>query len=246
MPRVYLSPSTQEGNYYVTGGTEEQSMNLLCDQVIPYLEASGIAYTRNDPNQSAAAAIRQANAGSYGLYVALHSNAAPEGRYGTQRGVDIYYYRYSQNSRRAAELFVHQLQEVYPLPQSVRAVSTETLGEVSRTRAPAVLLELGYHDNVSDADWIQSSRPAVARAIAAGITEFFALPLAIPQTPQPAQVRIRSGTLNIRARPSLRGTVLASAANGSALTVVGTLEDWFVVRYGSLTGYAAREYVKLL
>lgn len=246
MPRVYLSPSTQEGNYYVTGGTEEQSMNLLCDQVIPYLEASGIAYARNDPNQSAAAAIRQANAGSYGLYVALHSNAAPEGRYGTQRGVDIYYHRYSQNSRRAAELFVHQLQEVYPLPQSVRAVSTETLGEVSRTRAPAVLLELGYHDNVSDADWIQSSRPAVARAIAAGITEFFALPLAMPQTPQTAQVRIRSGTLNIRARPSLRGTVLASAANGSALTVVGTLEDWFVVRYGSLTGYAAREYVKLL
>lgn len=246
MPRVYLSPSTQEGNYYVTGGTEEQSMNLLCDQVIPYLEASGIAYTRNDPNQSAAAAIRQANAGSYGLYVAMHSNAAPEGRYGTQRGVDIYYYRYSQNSRRAAELFVHQLQEVYPLPQSVRAVSTETLGEVSRTRAPAVLLELGYHDNVSDADWIQSSRPEVARAIAAGITEFFALPLAMPQMPQPAQVRLRSGTLNIRARPSLRGTVLASAANGSALTVVGTLEDWFVVRYGSLTGYAAREYVKLL
>lgn len=246
MPRVYLSPSTQEGNYYVTGGTEEQSMNLLCDQVIPYLEASGIAYTRNDPNQSAAAAIRQANAGSYGLYVALHSNAAPEGRYGTQRGVDIYYYRYSQNSRRAAELFVRQLQEVYPLPQSVRAVSTETLGEVSRTRAPAVLLELGYHDNVSDADWIQSSRPAVALAIAAGITEFFALPLAMPQTPQPAQVHIRSGTLNIRARPSLRGTVLASAANGSALTVMGTLEDWFVVRYGSLTGYAAREYVKLL
>ena len=48
MPFVYLSPSTQEGNYYVSGGTEEQYMNLLCDQVIPYLDASGIAYTRND------------------------------------------------------------------------------------------------------------------------------------------------------------------------------------------------------
>ena len=45
MPRVFLSPSTQENNYYVTGGTEEQYMNLLCDQVIPYLQSSGIAYT---------------------------------------------------------------------------------------------------------------------------------------------------------------------------------------------------------
>ena len=42
MPYVYLSPSTQEGNYYVNSGTEEQYMNLVCDQVIPYLEASGI------------------------------------------------------------------------------------------------------------------------------------------------------------------------------------------------------------
>ena len=63
MPRVFLSPSTQENNYYVTGGTEEQYMNLLCDQVIPYLQSSGIAYTRNDRSQSASAAIAQANAG---------------------------------------------------------------------------------------------------------------------------------------------------------------------------------------
>ena len=60
MPSVFLSPSTQENNYYVNGGTEEQYMNLVCDRVIPYLNASGISYTRNDRNQSAAAAIRQA------------------------------------------------------------------------------------------------------------------------------------------------------------------------------------------
>ena len=39
MPMIYLSPSTQEGNYYVTGGTEEQYMNLLADAMVPYLDA---------------------------------------------------------------------------------------------------------------------------------------------------------------------------------------------------------------
>ena len=47
MPTLYLSPSTQENNYYVNGGTEEQYMNLLADKMVPFLDASGIRYTRN-------------------------------------------------------------------------------------------------------------------------------------------------------------------------------------------------------
>ncbi|MBS6510172.1 MAG: DnaB-like helicase C-terminal domain-containing protein [Clostridiales bacterium] len=35
MPIIYLSPSTQENNYYVTGGTEEYYMNLLADAMVP-------------------------------------------------------------------------------------------------------------------------------------------------------------------------------------------------------------------
>ena len=243
MPRVFLSPSTQENNYYVTGGTEEQYMNLLCDQVIPYLQSSGIAYTRNDRSQSASAAIAQANAGTYDLYVALHSNAAPEGQYGTKRGVDVYYYRYGSNSRRAAELFVRRLKEVYPLPQLVRAVATTDLGEVTRSRAPAVLLEIGYHDNVQDANWIKGQLSSIAWAVAAGITDDFGLPLAQPQQPQQAQVSISSGRLNIRARPSLSANILAFAPNGSTLVIVGVVGDWYVVRYGSVTGYAFSRFV---
>ena len=42
MPTLYLSPSTQENNYYVNGGTEEQYMNLLADKMVLFLDASGI------------------------------------------------------------------------------------------------------------------------------------------------------------------------------------------------------------
>lgn len=41
MPIIYLSPSTQESNMYVNGGSEEEWMNRLADAMIPYLEASG-------------------------------------------------------------------------------------------------------------------------------------------------------------------------------------------------------------
>ena len=72
MPIIYLSPSTQDWNPYVTGsGSEEYWMNRIADAMEPYLRANGIRYRRNDPDTSAAAAIREANSGYYDFYLAL-------------------------------------------------------------------------------------------------------------------------------------------------------------------------------
>ena len=50
MPKIYLSPSTQEYNPYVTGdGSEEYFMNLVADAMEPYLLANGIQFSRNTP-----------------------------------------------------------------------------------------------------------------------------------------------------------------------------------------------------
>ena len=76
MPIIYLSPSTQDWNPYVTGsGSEEYWMNQIADAMEPYLRSNGIRFRRNDPDTSAAAAIREANSGYYDFYLALHSNA---------------------------------------------------------------------------------------------------------------------------------------------------------------------------
>lgn len=77
MPSVFISPSTQEFNPYVDGGNEEYYMNLVADEMIPYLVASGITVGRNNPNESLRQAINLSNAGNYDLHLALHSNAAP-------------------------------------------------------------------------------------------------------------------------------------------------------------------------
>ena len=48
MPRIFLSPSTQEYNPYITGnGSEEYFMNLIADAMEPYLLANTIRFTRN-------------------------------------------------------------------------------------------------------------------------------------------------------------------------------------------------------
>ena len=55
MPAIYLSPSTQDWNQYVTGsGSEEYNMNRLADALVPYLRANAIWYRRNRPEMTAA------------------------------------------------------------------------------------------------------------------------------------------------------------------------------------------------
>lgn len=246
MPIIYLSPSTQENNLYVNGGTEEQWMNRLADALEPYLTASGIRYSRNTPDMTAASSIRASNAGDYDLHLALHSNAAPEGRYGTVRGILVYYYPGSTQGKRAAELVADNLKTIYPLPNKVRAESTTAIGEVRRVRAPSVFIELGYHDNPDDAAWIQSNLDAAARSIALALTEYFGLPFLEPQPPRTGVVDVSWGYLNIRDRPDRSAPVVAQAVDGTRVTVVNRWENWLLVRLGEVLGWASADFVTLL
>ena len=125
MPKIYLSPSTQEYNSYVTGaGSEESFMNLLADAMEPILLLNGIQFSRNTPDMTAASSIRASNEGNYDLHLALHSNAAPEGLYGQIRGIIVFYYPGSTEGRRAAEIVAENLKNIYPLPDRVRAEPT--------------------------------------------------------------------------------------------------------------------------
>lgn len=244
MPIIYLSPSTQDWNAYVTGsGSEEYNMNRLADALEPYLLSNGIQYRRNRPEMTAGSSIREANQSYYDLYLALHSNAAPEGRYGEARGIIAFYYPGSAEGQRAAELMAEALRQIYPLPDRVTTRATTSLGEVSQSRAPAVLLEIGYHDNYEDARWVENNLNAIARQIARALTEFFGLPFIEPMEPEEGRVEVSFGTLNLRSRPSPDGTVIANMPNGAAVTVYGEWQGWYVVHYRNYVGYAAAAYI---
>lgn len=246
MPILYLSPSTQEENLYVNGGTEEQWMNRLADAMEPYLSAAGIRVVRNTPDMSAVSSIRASNSGNYDLHLALHSNAAPEGSYGQVRGVLVFYYPGSVKGREAAQLIADNLKTVYPLPDKVRTESTTSIGEVRRVRAPAVFLELGYHDNPDDASWVKQNLDAIARSIVLALTEYFGLPFLEPIRPKQAVVDVSWGALNIRDRPDLSAPVIARAYDGARLTVLGQWQGWYSVRFGDVLGWASSDFITLL
>lgn len=246
MPTIYLSPSTQENNLYVNGGTEEEWMNRLADAMVPYLVASGIQYVRNTPQMTAVSSIAASNQGRYDLHLALHSNAAPESRYGQIRGIIVYYFPGSTQGRRAAQIVADNLKTIYPLPNLVRAEGTTAIGEVRRVRAPSVFIELGYHDNSDDATWIKNNIDAAARNIVLSLTEFFGIPFLTPVAPRNAVVDVSWGFLNIRSRPDTSAPIIAKAYDGARLTVINQWQGWYLVRFDGAVGYASQEFITLI
>lgn len=218
-------------------------MNLIADAMEPYLTASGIEYVRNTPEMTAATSIRASNAGNYDVHLALHSNAAPENLAGRMTGVDAYYSPNSERGHRLADILVANLKAVYYDPSRVQTRPTTSIGEVSRTRAPAVLLELGYHDNPTDAAWIRANINQIARNLVYSLTEYFDIPFVEPEPIQRGVVDITSGSLNIRSAPSLSAPVIASAYDGESVTILGEWDGWYVVRHRDLDGYARSEYI---
>ncbi|MDD7288445.1 MAG: N-acetylmuramoyl-L-alanine amidase [Clostridiales bacterium] len=246
MPVIYLSPSTQEFNEYITGGSEEYWMNLLADAMEPILTSSGIRYIRNTPDMTAASSILASNAGNYGLHLALHSNASGEGQAGQNRGILAFYYPGSAQGLRAAQLLVDGLKAIYPLPNLVRTEPTTTLGEVRRVRAPSVLLELGYHDNYEDAVWITSHIDAMAENLVLSLTEFFGIPFFRSSNPLPGVVQVEQGALNVHERPAYDAPVIARLYNGTQVTVLNEYYGWYLIQMGDLPGYAAANFIQLL
>ncbi len=252
MPSIFLSPSVQEFNQYYDGsGSEEYYMNLVANAMEPYLVASGISFTRNNPNDSLSQVIRESNAGNYDLHLALHSNAAPESLSGTLKGPDFYYYARSTRGRRAATVLADNYMKIYPEPSLVTIMPTVSLAEVSRTRAPSVLAELAYHDNSEDAEWIKNNIDAIARNLVQGLTIYFGIPFVDPSVNNSgtnpdytnATVVTERDRLNIRRYPSLDGEVLTQAPKGARLTVYCRNGEWYCVDYNGVLGFAYSQYV---
>ncbi len=180
MPKVYLSPSLQEFNPYVNGGNEEYYMNLVADAMEPYLRASEIEFERNSPDMTLSQAIADSNNTNNELHLAIHSNAAPPNAAGRYTGADIYYYPSSTNGKRFADIIQGNYRNIYREPDNIDTIPTTSLAEVRRTTAPAALIEVAYHDNPTEAQWIRDNIQGIARSLSKSVADYFGVPFVEP------------------------------------------------------------------
>ncbi len=197
MAEVYLSPSPRHFNLgYGTYGTEEERMNLIADVVELELARNGIATNRNNPAYDLQTVVADANAKNTDIYVAIRSQAGLS----SDRGAAVYYYRPGTDSQRLAEEIYATLSVVTPtedrgLFEGASAYGGQGYYELRRTRMPAAIVEVGFHSNPQDADFIISNVYEIGVAIAKGILDYFGLPYA-PDTPE-EETRLKNEYNNV-------------------------------------------------
>ena len=178
MSDVYISPSSQHFNTgYGNFGVEEQRMNLIADVVEYELQRMGVSTDRNDPDMTLTEIVADSNSKNPKVHVAIQSQSADT----VQRGSQIYYYKPGTNSERLASdinKFLSALTEVEDIGLSNGSEVFGGLGfyELRKTRAPAVIVMVGFHDNPLDADFIIDNTYEIGVAIAKGILEYLGIP----------------------------------------------------------------------
>lgn len=165
--KVYISPSSQTGNVGVDNyGTEASRMQELSNLVVAKLGDKGITVYGGDNTLTLTQRINASNNTGVDCHVALHSNA----RGGT--GPEVWYYTNSSNGKRLAQSILSEIEGVSNCPKSRGIKASTGYAELNKTSAPAVIVEVAFHDNSSDAAWIINNMDEIAEAIADGIQAY--------------------------------------------------------------------------
>jgi len=176
MPSVYLSPSTHEHELFVTGNNEEYYMNLIADAMVPYLRASGIDFDRNDPGDTIQQIIHKSNSKYHDLHLMLSMETGVGDLAGKVRGEQAIYYTGSPGGKVAADIFARNLKTIYPIPQLVTVTSDRLDPELRDTDAAALMVMLGYRDNIDDATWVVNNIDTIGRNLAMSLAEYLKVP----------------------------------------------------------------------
>lgn len=168
MYKIYLSPSTQDKSLGVGEyGTEEYRMNMVADVVERVLVGSGdfVVY-RNRRGMSKEDIINESNILKVDIHIAIHSN------YGGANGPECFPKVGCERSNGVAKEVYRKLNNIYYNRETDNGITyNNKIIEITNVNSPAVLVEVGYHDNEKDAEWIINNIYIIGEAIANGIIE---------------------------------------------------------------------------
>ncbi len=176
---VYLSPSVQDWNYgFGSYGTEEYRMNLIADVVQYDLQRHGLNVIRNSPDMTLSQIVNESNLYSPSAHVAIHSNASDSH---SARGPAVYVHRFGLRSEQLANDIYDYLAAISPVDgfgvkEGIGEFGGKSYYELRKTTAPAVLVEVAFHDQPADAQFIIDHIVEIGIAISKGILDFFGIP----------------------------------------------------------------------
>ena len=185
---IFISPESMDkgpgaGDY----GMEHPRMEALSKELHAYLQEQqykstigfmGFEDNRNRDKQREDVTtyrINPSNEGNYDLHIALHSNS------GGGRGPETFHKNGDEESKNLSYYIQRNLFALYKLSSAYsntvdRGIKYDEVGdefsELSQTNAISSYIEVAFHDNIDDANWIINNMTDIAKAIGEGIITY--------------------------------------------------------------------------
>ena len=176
MKKIYLSPSSQPANKYAVGNTNEQEQcRKIAAKTVEALKRCGFdARAGMDGNMYSR--VEESNAWGANAHIPIHTNAF-DGKVAGFRG---FYY----NDGSAGHKLVAAIEKaVAPItPGTSDGLSSQKgLYEIYASNAPCAYLELGFHDNAEEAQYIIDHTEDLAEAICKGVCNYYGVDYVPPK-----------------------------------------------------------------
>ena len=180
--KIYLSPSDQRSNLYAVGGTNEA---FQCRRIALAAQAAltrcgfqvktNVSWNGDDAMDKR---IAESNAWGADAHIPIHTNAFN----GKVAGTRLFCYDTAGEGYRLCKAILEALAPITP-GQSDN-ITAAGWAEVVRTNAPAAYVEVGFHDNPVEAQWIIDHTGDIGEAICKGVCSHFNVAYTQPAAPE--------------------------------------------------------------
>lgn len=166
--KIYVSPSDQKANVGVGNyGNEADRMQELANYVVGMLQDKfgGVVYGGKN-SLSLSERVAESNKVGATIHIALHSNA------GGGIGPETWYNPTDTKGQYLAQCLQKRLFTLRGLPTDRGIRDSTGHADTRDTYAAAALTEVGFHDNITDVNWMLSNWREIAQAIVQGVDDF--------------------------------------------------------------------------
>ncbi len=176
--KIYLSPSDQTANIYAVGDTNEAvQCRKIALAAVEALNRCGFEAKTNTADGKSAMYERVAESNLWGAdaHIPIHTNAFN----GKVSGFRAFYYAKNSIGQRLCEAIFSAVSPITPGTSDSITPKPEFY-EVNSSNAPCAYLELGFHDNPVEAQYIIDHTKELAEAICKGICQFYEVEYVAP------------------------------------------------------------------
>ncbi|MCM1226488.1 MAG: N-acetylmuramoyl-L-alanine amidase [Clostridium sp.] len=180
-PVIYLSPSNQINNAYAAGNTNEAGiMQRIGKRAKSLLEEKGVTVYISDVETPLQDKIDFSNDNEITAYVAIHSNTGSDTI--AKEGAICFYDPNKYGSHELAKYIYNKVSAL--TPNEDRGVmngaeGSDYLYEVAEVKAPDCLVEVEFHNEIGNANWIIENTDELGQAVADGIMDYISFAEAV-------------------------------------------------------------------